>query len=132
MRCFHFHLGSFLVLSFIFCTPLAKAEETESSKTAPKNEAREPIKKDIMQNKKVEKKEKKAKRIPRKRKKRKEASSTTYNFEETMLEGKMKVPTVSLLQGRVSQAKKQMIRLRNNFHMKLRKSPHGVSTIEPH
>ena len=68
-----------------------------------------------------------AKKMKKKSKKRKkEKTHTEFNFEETMLEGRMKVPSVSMLQGRVSQSKDNMIRLRGNFRKRLIRSKSGV------
>ena len=55
---------------------------------------------------------------------------TQVNFEDTMIEGKMKAPSSFMLQGRQNQAS-QLVKLRANFREELRDSQPGArSTIK--
>jgi len=54
--------------------------------------------------------------------------STNINFEATLLEGKMKAPAGTFLQGRKIQDKTQMVNLRKHFRRELRRSRGGVSS----
>lgn len=55
--------------------------------------------------------------------------STTIDFEETLLEGKMKAPAGTFLQGRKDQYKNQMVQLRTNFRRELKRSKGGVRAL---
>ncbi len=59
---------------------------------------------------------------------RKEKVSTELNFEETLLEGQMRAPAGSILQGRKLQGKQQMVKLRRSFKRQLRHSRGGVQS----
>ncbi len=54
---------------------------------------------------------------------------TSVNFEETLLEGKMKAPAGTFLQGRKDQHKNQMVQLRKNFRRELKRSKGGVRAL---
>ncbi len=54
---------------------------------------------------------------------------TSIDFEETLLEGKMKAPAGTFLQGRKDQQKNQMVQLRTNFRRELKRSKGGVRAL---
>lgn len=51
-----------------------------------------------------------------------EASGTYFDFEKTLLEGKMKAPTSFFLQGKKSQSLSNMVKLRANFRKELKRA----------
>lgn len=55
--------------------------------------------------------------------------STEINFEETLLEGQMRTPGGSMLQGRKAQNKHQMLRLREHFRRELGGSRYGARAV---
>ena len=57
---------------------------------------------------------------------RNEQFSTSYDFEESVLQGQMKVPLSMVLKGRREASKGQIIELRKNFRNELRSSRPGV------
>ncbi|MEZ4741267.1 MAG: hypothetical protein R3B45_02280 [Bdellovibrionota bacterium] len=57
------------------------------------------------------------------------ASKTQIDFNETLIEGKMKAPSGFFIQGRQSQSMAQMVKLRSNFRQKLIQSRFGAKTI---
>ena len=60
-----------------------------------------------------------------------EDTSTSFDFDETLLEGKFKAPSGMVLKGRVQQSKSQMVQLRKNFRPDLQKSSAAVRAIRP-
>lgn len=58
-------------------------------------------------------------------------TSTSFDFSETLLEGKFKAPSGMVLKGRVQQSKSQMVQLRKNFRPDLQKSSAAVRSIRP-
>jgi hypothetical protein len=59
----------------------------------------------------------------------KTTSSTQIDFNETLIEGKMKAPSGFFIQGRKTQSMSQMVRLRSSFRNKLTQSRYGVRAI---
>ncbi len=57
------------------------------------------------------------------------ASSTNIDFDDTLIEGKMKAPAGFYLQGRQAQTLTQMIKLRSNFRSELRNSKSAVKSL---
>ena len=66
------------------------------------------------------------KKKPKVRRVRNEAFSTKFDFEESVLQGQMKVPLSVVLKGRRASSKGQIIELRKNFRNELRSSRPGV------
>ena len=56
-------------------------------------------------------------------------SSTSFDFSETLIEGKFKAPSGFFLQGRQSQSLSQMVKLRSNFRNELRNSRSSVKAL---
>lgn len=59
----------------------------------------------------------------------KEISRTEIDFNETLIDGRMKVPSGFFIQGRQAQAMSQMVKLRSNFRKELKKSKNAVKVI---
>ena len=57
------------------------------------------------------------------------SDQTNINFEETLLEGKMKAPAGTFLQGRKEQQKNQLVNLRTQFRKELRRSRAGARAL---
>ena len=55
--------------------------------------------------------------------------STKFDFEEGMIEGRMKAPDGFFLRGRASQKLQQMVRLRSEFRSELKGSSFGVRAL---
>lgn len=49
-------------------------------------------------------------------------SSTSHDFSDTLIEGKMKAPTGFMISGRQNQSLDQLVKLRSNFRPKLKDS----------
>ena len=62
----------------------------------------------------------------KKKRMKNEQFSTSYDFEESVLQGQMKVPLSMVLKGRREASKGQIIELRRNFRNELRSSRPGV------
>jgi len=54
--------------------------------------------------------------------------STSYDFDETSINGQMKAPSGFFLQGRQAQSLSQMVKLRSKFDQELRSSRSGVKS----
>jgi len=59
----------------------------------------------------------------------KSTNRTQIDFNETLIEGKMKAPSGFFIQGRQAQSMAQMVKLRSNFRNKLIQSKYGVKAI---
>ena len=59
----------------------------------------------------------------------KSSSRTKIDFNETLIEGKMKVPQGFFIQGRQGQSMANMVKLRSSFRNKLKQSKYGVKAI---
>ena len=57
------------------------------------------------------------------------ALKTNIDFDDTLIEGKMKAPAGFYLQGRQAQTLTQMIKLRSNFRSELRNSRSAVKSL---
>jgi hypothetical protein len=55
--------------------------------------------------------------------------SSSFNFEETMIDGKMKSPNGFLLEGRKRSSQQNMIQLRTNFNQELLDSKAAVMAV---
>lgn len=55
--------------------------------------------------------------------------STKFDFEEGIIEGRMKAPEGFFLRGRASPKLQQLIELRSHFRQELRRSSFGVRAI---
>ena len=55
--------------------------------------------------------------------------STKFDFDEGMIEGRMKAPDGFFLRGRASQKLQQMVRLRSEFRSELKGSSFGVRAL---
>ena len=56
-------------------------------------------------------------------------SKTTLDFNETMIDGKMKAPNGFFIQGRKNQSLSQMVKLRSSFRNRIDSSVHSVRAI---
>ncbi len=56
-------------------------------------------------------------------------SKTTIDFNETMIDGKMKAPQGFFIQGRQSQSLSQMVKLRSGFQNRLDSSIYSVRAV---
>jgi len=56
-------------------------------------------------------------------------ASTSIDFSETMIDGKMQAPQGFFLQGRQAQSLTQMVKLRPNFRSELRDSKAAVRSL---
>jgi hypothetical protein len=56
---------------------------------------------------------------------------SNFDFDETLLQGKMSAPDGFMLQGRKEQDKKQMVNLRESFKTQLMNSRAAVRAIKP-
>lgn len=56
-------------------------------------------------------------------------SKTNIDFNETLIEGQMKVPQGFFIQGRQGQSMANMVKLRSNFRSKLKQSKHAVKAL---
>lgn len=54
---------------------------------------------------------------------------TDHDFENTLLEGRMRAPSGHVLHGRKTQSKTQMVSLRRSFKMELKNSRKGVQAL---
>jgi hypothetical protein len=57
------------------------------------------------------------------------ASSTKLDFNDTLIEGKMKAPDGFMLSGRQSQSLTQMVKLRSNFRNELKNSSSAINAL---
>lgn len=59
----------------------------------------------------------------------KSKSTTRIDFDEALIEGKMKAPDGFLLQGRKQHSYRQMVELRSNFNAEILDSRFGVRAV---
>lgn len=80
---------------------------------------------------KSSKSESSKKQAPKKKTKKGYVSvdSTKFDFEEGMIEGRMKAPEGFFLRGRASPKLQQLIELRSHFKQELRRSSFGVRAL---